>query len=132
MRDKKCLVAALQLPFVVQNGCLTESKVHLTQTAGVRSLDNHLWFGWIKGAEELNEALLEKNCILVQLKDAYSGHYDGYCKQQLWPLLHAMLWDDFSDGTVEASWWKDYVTVNQSFADTIYKNYQEGDVSIFN
>ncbi|KAL7310863.1 hypothetical protein PS15m_010305 [Mucor circinelloides] len=54
-----------------------------------------------------------------------SGHYEGYSKQVLWPLMHYLMWSDSVD---EVSFWDDYVQVNQIFANQVIANYQEGDI----
>ena len=47
----------------------------------------------------------------------------------LWPLLHYVLWTE-TDGRQEIMWWKDYVNLNQKFAQKIIEIYQPGDISI--
>jgi trehalose-6-phosphate synthase len=44
----------------------------------------------------------------------------------LWPLMHYLMWSDNVD---EVSFWKDYVKVNEIFAQEVIKNYEEGDIS---
>ncbi|KAI9478471.1 MAG: glycosyltransferase family 20-domain-containing protein [Benjaminiella poitrasii] len=62
--------------------------------------------------------------IFIDDKLSY-GHYEGYSKQVLWPLMHYLMWSDKVD---ELSFWEDYVKVNQIFADEAIRNYQEGDI----
>jgi trehalose 6-phosphate synthase/phosphatase len=50
-------------------------------------------------------------------------------KLVLWPLLHYVLWQE-TDGREEIKWWKDYVTLNQKFAQKIVELYQPGDISM--
>ena len=47
----------------------------------------------------------------------------------LWPLLHYVLWIE-TDGREEIEWWKDYVELNQRFAEKIVELYRPGDVSM--
>ncbi|KAI8342575.1 glycosyltransferase family 20-domain-containing protein [Chlamydoabsidia padenii] len=54
-----------------------------------------------------------------------SGHYEGYCKQVLWPLFHYVMWDENVD---ESKHWDDYVAVNQAFAQAVADNYEPGDL----
>ena len=54
------------------------------------------------------------------------GHYEGYCKQVLWPLLHYIMWNET---VAEKRYWEDYVRVNQLFADQITQHYEDGDIS---
>ncbi|KAJ3265049.1 threalose-6-phosphate phosphatase [Chytriomyces hyalinus] len=59
--------------------------------------------------------------------DTAASHYEGYCKTDLWPLFHYVLWDSAVDGTAEKNHWNDYVAVNQAFADAIMEIYSAGD-----
>ncbi|KAI7894428.1 glycosyltransferase family 20-domain-containing protein [Mucor mucedo] len=53
------------------------------------------------------------------------GHYEGYSKQVLWPLMHYLMWSDKVD---ELKFWDDYVKVNELYAAEAIKNYVEGDI----
>jgi trehalose 6-phosphate synthase/phosphatase len=44
----------------------------------------------------------------------------------LWPLMHYLMWNDNVD---ELGFWKDYVKVNEIFANEVIKNYEQGDIS---
>ncbi|KAI9199212.1 glycosyltransferase family 20-domain-containing protein [Polychytrium aggregatum] len=75
------------------------------------------------------EMLLSKKCIPVFLNDKESqGHYEGYCKTNLWPLFHYLLRDSATDGTKEKDDFKHYESVNQKYADALLKAYQPGDL----
>ncbi|KAI0063941.1 trehalose 6-phosphate phosphatase [Artomyces pyxidatus] len=61
------------------------------------------------------------------------GHYDGYCKQTLWPLFHYLLWQDVSPNSHSASFsadedWAPYEQANAAFARRILDVYQPGDL----
>lgn len=43
--------------------------------------------------------------------------------------MHSMMWSDQVD---EVAYWKDYVKVNQQFADKVMDRYKPGDQSKFN
>lgn len=63
--------------------------------------------------------------------DEFTQHYDNFCHQVLWPCLHYVVPDAPKTKTFnESSSYKQYVSVNQRFADTIVANYQEGDISV--
>lgn len=47
----------------------------------------------------------------------------------LWPLLHYLVWSKATDGRAEKQNWRDYVAVNQQFANTIVAHYRQGDIS---
>ncbi|CAO3619695.1 unnamed protein product [Cunninghamella echinulata] len=82
--------------------------------------------------EELNLSQQLKqyhDCIPIFLNaESVFGHYDGYCKTMLWPLLHYTIWNDATDGRLESKQWELYSLVNQKYADLVIKNYQDGDV----
>jgi trehalose 6-phosphate synthase/phosphatase len=62
--------------------------------------------------------------------DEFTQHYDNFCHQVLWPCLHYVVPDAPKTKTFyESSSYKQYVSVNQRFADTIVASYQEGDIS---
>ncbi|ORY92359.1 glycosyltransferase family 20-domain-containing protein [Syncephalastrum racemosum] len=68
---------------------------------------------------------LKHQMIPIFLDDKLAhGHYEGYCKQVLWPLLHYVMWDETVD---EKKFWEAYVAVNRIFADTVADHYREGD-----
>jgi len=48
-------------------------------------------------------------------KKELEGFYYGFANQTLWPLCHAV----FVKPIFHNSWWQDYVTVNQKFADAV-------------
>ncbi|KAI0000127.1 glycosyltransferase family 20 protein [Russula compacta] len=70
--------------------------------------------------------------ILLDDKVAH-GHYDGYCKQTLWPLFHYLLWQDVSPNSLSASFsadehWAPYEQANTTFARRIMDVYRPGDL----
>ncbi|KAI0782046.1 trehalose 6-phosphate phosphatase [Abortiporus biennis] len=57
------------------------------------------------------------------------GHYDGYCKQTLWPLFHYLLWQDVATEYASAdAHWPPYQTANEDFAKKLTEVYQPGDL----
>ncbi|RIA80605.1 glycosyltransferase family 20 protein [Glomus cerebriforme] len=123
---------------------------HSALYSGLRSLnsnwDNHYvgYIGTILDTEEnpveysnyseelrqsLREYLIKENVSPVFLEDSdHHGHYDGYCKNVLWPLFHYILWDNVTDGRKEKMYWEQYVKVNQIFTDIIVDIYKLGDL----
>lgn len=47
-------------------------------------------------------------------------------KKVLWPLMHYLMWSDNVD---EIAFWKDYVKVNEIFAQEAINHYNDGDIS---
>ncbi|KAF8805723.1 trehalose-6-phosphate phosphatase [Phlegmacium glaucopus] len=57
------------------------------------------------------------------------GHYDGYCKQTLWPLFHYLLWQDVATEYASAdSHYPYYESANAAFARRIAEVYRTGDL----
>jgi trehalose-6-phosphate synthase len=62
--------------------------------------------------------------------EEFTQYYDNFCHQVLWPCLHYVVSDaPKTKSFYESSSYRQYVSVNQRFADTIIANYQEGDIS---
>ncbi|CAL1698983.1 unnamed protein product [Somion occarium] len=57
------------------------------------------------------------------------GHYDGYCKQTLWPLFHYLLWQDVATEYASADQhWPSYYKANEDFAKKVAEVYKPGDL----
>ncbi|KAJ1553824.1 threalose-6-phosphate phosphatase, partial [Nowakowskiella sp. JEL0078] len=124
---------------------------HSALFAGVRSLEKYsevLHIGWTgptlddekepidsqhlttEFVNNLADSLLkEKRCIPVFLDDKVAlSYYDGYCKGELWPLFHYVLWDSASTSLLDEKNWEGYLLANMKFAKTIAQNYKPGDL----
>lgn len=75
--------------------------------------------------------LQQSNSLPVWVPDAdFDSCYDEFCHQVLWPALHYAVPDAPKTKLFyESASFKQYVAVNQAFADLIAANYQEGDIS---
>ncbi|KAL1925049.1 uncharacterized protein VTP21DRAFT_4703 [Calcarisporiella thermophila] len=133
---------------------LTTRRGHSALYAGVRSLQESsgewgesIHVGWVGQCtnelgealesaklhqpyrESLRERLWEEKVVPVFLEDKISaGHYEGYCKTVLWPLLHYLVWDTAMDARKQSLYWGDYVAVNKKFAQAISEIYQPEDI----
>jgi trehalose-6-phosphate synthase len=47
---------------------------------------------------------------------------------ELWPLFHYLLWDNATDGKVEAKNYEHYKKVNETFAQAVESVYEAGDL----
>ncbi|KAJ2489541.1 hypothetical protein IWW37_003887 [Coemansia sp. RSA 2050] len=123
---------------------------HTAMYAGIRSLNEHPntdctqlgWIGYYKGRDgqeracdslsaesraNIVEALKPFDAVPVFIDEGTAnGHYEGYSKQILWPLLHYMSWDD--SRRMDPMWWSCYNKANQTFASAISAIYNEGDI----
>lgn len=81
------------------------------------------WIGWpgipsevSRGLDGLEEALLEENCIPVEMpQELLDGYYYGFANRTVWPLFH------YFQQFTEYSWklWKAYREANERFAEAI-------------
>ncbi|KAL1956562.1 hypothetical protein VTO42DRAFT_7033 [Malbranchea cinnamomea] len=61
----------------------------------------------------------------IDLKD--QGRWRRFAERIIFPIFHYKPMQTY-DGRSTARWWKDYVRLNQMFADRILKTYRKGDV----
>ncbi|KAJ7785811.1 alpha,alpha-trehalose-phosphate synthase [Mycena metata] len=103
-------------------------------------LKKKLWVGTIgthtdSFSEPLRRAIdkrmgVEHASLPVWIPDAeFESCYDEFCHQVLWPCLHYAIPDaPKTKMFYESASFKQYVAVNQRFADAISANYQDGDI----
>ncbi|KAF8153874.1 glycosyltransferase family 20-domain-containing protein [Crassisporium funariophilum] len=74
--------------------------------------------------------LAQRSGLPVWIPDAeFQSCYDEFCHQVLWPCLHYAVPDAPKTKLFyESASYKQYVAVNQRFADAILANHQEGDI----
>ncbi|KAJ2507507.1 hypothetical protein H4217_008781 [Coemansia sp. RSA 1939] len=129
---------------------VSRRKGHTAMYAGIRSLveDQDIdctQLGWIGYYQDLNgnehtcESLSDESRfnivkalepyhavpVFVDKDDAH-GHYEGYSKQILWPLLHYMSWSD--SHPVQPKWWSSYQRVNKIFASALTSICNDDDI----
>ncbi|KAJ3407202.1 threalose-6-phosphate phosphatase [Chytridiales sp. JEL 0842] len=109
-----------------------EHLLHIGWPGAITESSTQKPVGWAQvgsaDRQELVKELKTHQCVPVWLDDKVaSGGYDGYCKTDLWPLFHYILWDSVTDGSLESKNWADYVAMNKAFADSVVTNYQPGD-----
>ncbi|KAJ5891394.1 Alpha-alpha-trehalose-phosphate synthase [Penicillium subrubescens] len=113
-----------------------QNAIHAAEEAGV--LQSKIWVGTLgMPTDSLMETI--RNVIDETLKDDYDsltvfvsdsefeGHYAHFCRSVLWPAFHYQMqetprhtdYDDYS--------WKQYLKVNEAFADAIVGRWKPGD-----
>lgn len=113
-----------------------QNAIHAAEEAGV--LQSKMWVGTLgMPTDSLMETI--RNVIDETLKDDYEsltvfvsdsefeGHYAHFCRSVLWPAFHYQMqetprhtdYDDYS--------WKQYLKVNEAFADAIASRWKPGD-----
>jgi trehalose 6-phosphate synthase/phosphatase len=113
-----------------------QNAIHAAEEAGV--LQSKIWVGTLgMPTDSLMETI--RNVIDETLKDDYDsltvfvsdsefeGHYAHFCRSVLWPAFHYQMqetprhtdYDDYS--------WKQYLKVNEAFADAIASRWKPGD-----
>lgn len=73
----------------------------------------------------------EQNCIPIYIPaKVFQSHYQHFCKHTLWPLMHYILPDVESESYYgrDEKYLKDYIAVNQQFADKLIESYEPGDI----
>ncbi|TFY57632.1 hypothetical protein EVG20_g8465 [Dentipellis fragilis] len=86
------------------------------------------------GIAERASAKSRTSYVPVWLEDGVAhGHYEGYCKNTLWPLFHYLLWQDVAPNSNSASFsadahWPPYEAANAAFARRVAEIYQPGDL----
>ncbi|KAJ3496620.1 hypothetical protein NLJ89_g10458 [Agrocybe chaxingu] len=81
--------------------------------------------------KDIDKRMLAQHASLpVWIPDAeFQSCYDEFCHQVLWPCLHYAVPDaPKTKFFYESAAYKQYVAVNQRFADAIIANYQDGDI----
>ncbi|KAF8884515.1 glycosyltransferase family 20-domain-containing protein [Infundibulicybe gibba] len=104
-------------------------------------LKKRLWVGTLgTSTDKISDGLrrnidrrmmLQKSSLPVWIPDAeFESCYDEFCHQVLWPCLHYAVPDAPKTKLFyESASYKQYVAVNQRFADAIIANYKEGDIT---
>ena len=137
-KKSRLIVVAHQIPWVYNSDSDTFSvrRGHEAQFSGPLSLASSysiLHIGWAKEPQtekSIKEFYTQKKAFIVSVPDTVAvGHYEGYCKNELWPLFHYILWDNATDGQIEGKNWNYYKEMNEAFAQEICKVYEPGDMS---
>lgn len=76
----------------------------------------------------VSKSLRSFNCHVAYVTDcAIEGHYDNYCKELIWPILHCQVPVIPLSKKYEDHTWQDYVEVNEVIARKIVQIYKPGD-----
>ncbi|EAU35462.1 predicted protein [Aspergillus terreus NIH2624] len=59
--------------------------------------------------------------------DEFEGHYSHFCRAVLWPAFHYQMQESPRHTEYDDYSWKQYVKVNEAFANTIAANWRPGD-----
>ncbi|CEG62908.1 Putative Alpha,alpha-trehalose-phosphate synthase (UDP-forming) [Rhizopus microsporus] len=136
-KEKKKLKSCLLYPSVTDDTrLLIVLKPLLTHLDQLESL---AWVGTLgmstdallqKTKEEINSTFESRyNTYPVMPSDiTFDGHYNQYCKQVLWPYFHYVVRDDCHNMMSQNGPYQLYKDLNQEFANTIVKNYKNGDI----
>jgi trehalose-6-phosphate synthase len=99
---KRIIVATHQLPWIAKfedaKVTFTTKHGHSARHAGARALKKNtqlITVGWMPNEfKELEHELwIQKNSAVIFLDPTIAtGHYEGYCKTELWPLFHYVVW----------------------------------------
>ena len=139
MRGRRLLIVSNRLPVsatAAEDGSVTLSPASGGLATGMgpwHEGSGGLWIGWPGDTSQFSpgqrvelERLLSQRAIApVWLsQDHVKRYYHGFANRVLWPLFHYLI----DRVPVDATGWDAYRQVNQTFADTIVREYQPGDV----
>lgn len=113
-----------------------QNAIHAAEDAGI--LDNKMWVGTLgmptdslsdTTRNHINETLVDEyESLTVFVNDSeFEGHYTHFCRSVLWPALHYQMQESPRHTEYDDYSWRQYLKVNQAFADTIAKNWRHGD-----
>lgn len=110
--------------------------IHAAEEAGV--LQSKMWVGTL-GMPTDSLAELVRNVIDETLRDDYDsltvfvsdnefeGHYAHFCRSVLWPAFHYQMQESPRHTDYDDYSWKQYLRVNEAFANTIASRWKPGD-----
>lgn len=113
-----------------------QNAIHAAENAGV--LENKMWVGTLGMPTDslstptrdlIDETLrADHESLIVFVGDnEFEGHYTHFCRSVLWPALHYQMQESPRHTEYDDYSWKQYLRVNEAFADTITKHWQPGD-----
>lgn len=65
--------------------------------------------------------------VMVSEAD-HVGHWEGYCRKCVWPLLHNVLWENDLEEWSKKEPWRCYSRVNEVFCEAIMSVWRPGDI----
>ena len=113
-----------------------QNAIHAAEDAGV--LENKMWVGTLgmptnsltNATRRLIDATLQDDygSLTVFVGDSeFEGHYAHFCRSVLWPALHYQMQESPRHTEYDDYSWKQYLKVNEAFAETIANHWQPGD-----
>lgn len=78
------------------------------------------WIGWDGGSTGVPRSIADTDVRLATVhleRSEVAGFYHGFSNRTVWPLFHDLI----EPARFERSWWSDYVTVNERFAQSALK-----------
>ncbi|KAF6764435.1 trehalose-6-phosphate phosphatase [Ephemerocybe angulata] len=135
---EQCIVGwtgDILVPGAGANASTTNTSVDKVPSASVGAEERKALEEELKGFQpkdsDIDDELHRKTAYVpVWLDDKIAhGHYDGYCKQTLWPMFHYLLWQDVATEYASADQhYPHYEAVNAAFARRIVEIYKPGDL----
>ncbi|KAL8226271.1 hypothetical protein R6Q59_000186 [Mikania micrantha] len=135
----RLIIVANQLPIIAtlknnENGASfwdftwDESSIYVRLKDGLPKTMEVFYVGTLRAdvcpeeQDNVSKTLLDRfNCVTVfVLPNTWNKHYQGFCKQYLWPIFHYKLPAFEINGVRPApSLWRSYVFVNKQFAEKV-------------
>lgn len=113
-----------------------QNAIHAAEEAGI--LQDKMWVGTLgmptdslkpKTRKIIEETLREEfESLSVFVSDSeFEGHYAHFCRAVLWPALNYQMQESPRHTEYDDYSWRQYLRVNEAFADTIASNWRPGD-----
>ncbi|KAF7715573.1 Alpha,alpha-trehalose-phosphate synthase (UDP-forming) [Penicillium ucsense] len=113
-----------------------QNAVHAAEEAGI--LQDKTWVGTLGMPTDslpdvirnvINETLRDDfDSLSVFVSDnAFEGHYAHFCRSVLWPAFHYQMQESPRHNEYDDYSWKQYLKVNEAFADAIADQWKPGD-----
>jgi trehalose 6-phosphate synthase/phosphatase len=140
----RLIIISNRLPFSIERqnneiivrqssgGLVSAIKSYIERNEAAETSFVKIWVGSMEGSEEDWKEAKELDVIphdffiepIFPESQAYKNFYNGFSNSTLWPLFH------YFPSLVEfrKDFFEDYKKINQVFADTILKIYQQGDI----
>ncbi|KAJ5709333.1 glycosyltransferase family 20-domain-containing protein [Penicillium malachiteum] len=113
-----------------------QNAIHAAEAAGI--LEDKMWVGTpgmpTDSLTDMTRSLIDETLraeyesLTVFVGDSeFEGHYAHFCRSVLWPALHYQMQESPRHNEYDDYSWKQYLKVNEAFANTIANNWRPGD-----
>jgi len=140
----RLIIISNRLPFAIERqngeiiirqssgGLVSAIKSFIERNNVDQKYTDKIWIGSMDGNESDWKEAMDNDAILDDFRmkpifpdsENYTNFYNGFSNSSLWPLFHYFP----SLVQFKKEYFEDYKTINQLFADTVLKIYEQGDI----